>query len=53
MSFQYLKRRIRIFPPYVPVSLVLLSLYAALPWLSASGGRTLQLAEFLVSAARQ
>jgi exopolysaccharide production protein ExoZ len=33
------KRLVRIFPPYLPLSIGMIALYAALPGFSASGGR--------------
>lgn len=41
------KRLVRIFPAYLPVSLALMTLYATLPGLSASGGREYSLASSL------
>lgn len=42
------KRLIRIFPPYLPLSMVMMALYAALPGFSASGGRDFSLISSLL-----
>ncbi|MDO8772969.1 MAG: acyltransferase family protein [Burkholderiaceae bacterium] len=42
------KRLVRIFPAYLPISIALIALYAAMPGLSASGGRDYSLSSSLL-----